>query len=154
MGTWRGVEFDSRFSRQSERVRERLTMAPGVDSTTAAVTPPLGGQPRRVFFSADGQPSRGSAKADRPNGVLHDAPREIVGVIGDLGQDRYQTGPQPQMYVPRTQLPRRMDMTMSWISVALSVIGSLGVMAHAVNQRTNEIGIRGPGRAVRLLPEL
>jgi len=45
--------------------------------------------------------------------VLDDAPREIVGVVGDVGQDRYQTSPAPQMYVPRRQLPYRMDMQMA-----------------------------------------
>jgi putative ABC transport system permease protein len=45
--------------------------------------------------------------------VLDDPPREIVGVVGDVRQDRYQSTPSPQLYVPRSQLPFRMDMTMS-----------------------------------------
>ena len=44
--------------------------------------------------------------------VLDDAPREIVGVVGNVAQDRYQLSPQPQMYVPRAQLPHRMDMAL------------------------------------------
>jgi putative ABC transport system permease protein len=46
--------------------------------------------------------------------VLDDPPREIVGVVGNVRQDRYETGLQPQVYVPRTQLPNFMDMTMSF----------------------------------------
>ena len=45
--------------------------------------------------------------------VLDDPPREIIGVVGDVRQDRYQSSPAPQMYVPRAQLPFRMDMQMS-----------------------------------------
>jgi putative ABC transport system permease protein len=138
--------------------------------------------------------------------VLDDPPREIVGVVGDVRQDRYQSASVPQMYVPRTQLPYRMDMQMSLellvttfvvrasgdplalvptlrtavrdvdatlsvssvrtveeyaaaqvqelrqyaavlglfgaMSVTLTIIGILGVMAHAVGQRSNEIAIR------------
>jgi putative ABC transport system permease protein len=138
--------------------------------------------------------------------VLFDEPREIVGVVGDVRQNRYQRTPQPQMYVPRAQLPARMDMAFNLqtmvttfvvrtsgdpstlvpslraavadvsptmaiskvrmvddyasaqlqdlrqyggllgifggISVALAVIGLFGITAHAVSQRTNEIGIR------------
>jgi putative ABC transport system permease protein len=44
--------------------------------------------------------------------MLDEPPREIVGVVGDVTQDRYQLSPQPQMYVPRMQLPRRMDMAL------------------------------------------
>jgi putative ABC transport system permease protein len=139
-------------------------------------------------------------------GVLDDLPREIVGVVADVRQDRYQTASQPQIYVPRTQLPYRMDMTMSLdvivpsflvrttndaasirarlqaairevapvlpvssvrtveeyaadqlqdveryavllslfgtISLMLALTGIFGLMAHAVSQRTNEIGLR------------
>jgi putative ABC transport system permease protein len=39
-----------------------------------------------------------------------DAPGlEVVGIVGNVRQDRYQRVAQPQMYVPRLQLPRRMD---------------------------------------------
>jgi ABC-type antimicrobial peptide transport system permease subunit len=138
--------------------------------------------------------------------LLDDAPREIVGVVGDVAQDRYQTAGQPQVYVPAVQLPHRMDMTLSLdvlvtsflvrtdgdpagvvpalraavgevdrtlpissvrtveeyaasqlrelrqyatlltvfgvLSVALAIVGIVGVMAQAVGQRTGEFGIR------------
>src|SRR5262249_13213554 len=45
---------------------------------------------------------------------LYDPPREIVGIVGDVRQDRFQLGPSPQMYLPRVQLPGRMDMTLSF----------------------------------------
>jgi putative ABC transport system permease protein len=45
--------------------------------------------------------------------ALDDPPREIVGVVGDVRQDRYQSSPVPQLYVPRAQLPYRMDMQMA-----------------------------------------
>jgi putative ABC transport system permease protein len=45
--------------------------------------------------------------------VLDDPPREIIGVVDDVRQDRYQTSLAPQMYVPRAQLPYRMDMQMA-----------------------------------------
>jgi putative ABC transport system permease protein len=45
--------------------------------------------------------------------VLDDPPREIVGIVGDVRQDRYQPSAAPQMYVPRVQLPPRMDMQMA-----------------------------------------
>jgi predicted permease len=152
--------------------------------------------------------------------MLDDPPREIVGVVGDVTQDRYQLSPQPQMYVPRAQLPRRMDMALGievltttflvrtvgdpasalpslraavrevdtalpiasmrtveeyaagqlkelsqyatvlglfgTLSVALAVVGIVGVMAQSVGQRTNEFGIRlalgaAPGSVMSLV---
>ncbi len=258
------VEFDSRFSQLSERVRERLAQVPGVESATAAVTPPLGAAPRRLGFTRDGRTvtesdqgawtgewypvsasyfdalripvRRGRAigvqdtetsapvvvinetlarrffPGEDPVGrrlqldLLNDSPREIVGVVGDVRQDRFQAAPQPHFYVPRTQLPQRMDMAVGLevlvvtyvvrtagdpasvapalraaildadrslavssvrtveeyaagqlqelsqyaallsvfggISVTLAIIGIFGVMAHTVNQRTHEMGIR------------
>jgi putative ABC transport system permease protein len=39
-----------------------------------------------------------------------DAPtRTVVGVVGNVRQDRYQRVPQPQIYIPRLQVPARMD---------------------------------------------
>ncbi len=164
------VQFDSRFSDLTERLRERLASVPGVWSVAATTPPPLGGTPRRVLFrqdswqaladdrepwSAEWYPvsadyfetvripvlqgrtlTRRDATSSRPvavinasmaarywpdgnplgrllqTDVLDDPPREIVGVVGDVRQDRYQSGPMPQLYVPRTQLPYRMDMQM------------------------------------------
>jgi putative ABC transport system permease protein len=40
----------------------------------------------------------------------YDEPREIVGIVGDVHQDLYQTRGVPQLYVPRPQLPRQMNM--------------------------------------------
>jgi putative ABC transport system permease protein len=165
------VEFDSRFRDFTERVRERFSTVPGVESVTATTPPPLGGSPRRVLFrkdswlgvaderdpwSAEWYPvsadhfetlrisvvrgrtfsrlDSGSTRpvaiisrslstrywpAENPVGrllqtdVLDDPPREIVGVVGDVRQDRFQSGPVPQIYVPRTQFPSRMDMQMA-----------------------------------------
>jgi putative ABC transport system permease protein len=165
------VEFDSRFRDFTERVRERFSTVPGVESVAATTPPPLGGVPRRVLFrkdswlsvaderdpwSAEWYPvsadhfetlrisvvqgrtfSRLDSASTRPvaiisrslatrywpaenpvgrllqTDVLDDPPREIVGVVGDVRQDRFQSGPVPQIYVPRTQLPSRMDMQMA-----------------------------------------
>lgn len=41
--------------------------------------------------------------------AIDDPPRTIVGVVGNVRQDRYQRTPQPQIYVPRLQVPMRMD---------------------------------------------
>jgi predicted permease len=40
----------------------------------------------------------------------YDQPREIVGIVGDVHQDLYQAHGVPQLYVPRPQLPRQMNM--------------------------------------------
>ena len=40
----------------------------------------------------------------------YDQPREIVGIVSDVHQDLYQAGGVPQLYVPRPQLPRQMNM--------------------------------------------
>jgi putative ABC transport system permease protein len=58
----------------------------------------------------------------------HDPPREIVGVVGDVRQDRYQHSAAPQLYVPRVQLPRHMDMTLSQqIMLVNTFIARVGV---------------------------
>jgi putative ABC transport system permease protein len=52
---------------------------------------------------------------------IDDPMREVIGVVGDVRQDRYQRAPQPQLYVPRRQLPRRMD-TVQALEVLLTSI--------------------------------
>jgi len=259
------ADLNPRIHLLSEQIRARLALVPGVESAALAVTPPLGGVPRRMDFQKEGQvvapgqqdnwsaewypigldyfrtlripllAGRDFRPEDKDTGapvvmissamaqqywphenpvgqriqmnLLYDPPREIVGVVGDVRQDRYQHDPQPQLYVPRAQLPLKMDLALSQaimltntfivrtkadpaqlasalrsavaevdrtqavtnvrtveeyaggqlqdlreyvallsvfggISVALAVIGLFGMMAHAVSQRTNEIGIR------------
>jgi putative ABC transport system permease protein len=68
--------------------------------------------------------------------VLDDPPRQIVGVVGDVRQDRYQTASVPQVYVPRTQLPSRMDMQMGLEVLATTLV------------------VRAAGDAVSLVPAL
>jgi predicted permease len=256
------VEFDDKLNQITERIRDRLKSLPAVKSVTVAITPPLGGMPRRLTFAREDTPtapaereawaaewypvtgdyfetlriplirgrSIGSDDAssrrpvvvinsalarqffskDDPIGrrikfdLLDDQPREIVGVAGDVRQNRYELSSQPQVYVPQDQLPRRMDLNIARqilvktfvvrtsgappiaalrtavrevdptaaistvrtveeyagaqlqdlrqytallsifaiISALLCVIGIFGIMAHAVMQRGNEIGIR------------
>jgi len=256
------VEFDSKLNQLTERIRERLKSVTGVESVTVAITPPLGGMPRRVTFVREDTasvPSEREAWAAEwypvttdyfetlrvplirgrsigpddassrravvvinwdlarqffhdgdPIGrriqldLLEDQPREIVGIVGDVRQNRYDVSPQPQVYVPQDQLPWRMDLNIArqvlvktfivrtngalpiaalraavreidpsaaissvrtveeyaaaqlqdlrqntalltifgGISALLCVIGIFGIMAHAVMQRRNEIGIR------------
>src|SRR5262245_52419550 len=141
--------YDSRLNQLTQRIRERLKSVPGVESVSAAITPPLGGVPRRLAFTRQDAPTvpsereawsaewypvtsnyfetlkiplrrgRGidagdtsscravvvinSALAkqffanDNPIGrriqldLLDDQPREIIGVVGDVRQNRYET---------------------------------------------------------------
>jgi putative ABC transport system permease protein len=46
--------------------------------------------------------------------MLNDPPREIVGVVGNVRQNRYEYDQHPQMYVPEEQVPARVDMTLSF----------------------------------------
>jgi predicted permease len=256
------VEFDSKLSNVTERIRARLKSVSGVESATVATTPPLGGVPRRVNFvrgdtltppseqeawTAEWYPvaadyfetlriplisgrtiGSGDTSFRRPVvvinstlarrffpkddpigrqiqlGLLDEQPRDIIGIVGDVRQNRYETTGQPQVYVPHDQLPQRMDLNIArqvlvktfvvrisgvppiaalraavrevdptaafssvrtvdeyavaqlqdlrqytalltlfgTISALLCVIGIFGVMAHAVMQRRNELGIR------------
>ncbi len=46
-------------------------------------------------------------------GLVYDQPRVIVGIVSNVKQNRYQRLPLPQLYVPRVQLPPKMDMTVA-----------------------------------------
>jgi predicted permease len=165
------VEFDGKLNEVSERIRERLKTVPAVESVTVALTPPLGGVPRRLTFARDDTPTVPSEReawaaewfpvaadyfetlrvpllrgrtmtredassrnavvvinsalarryfhGDEPIGrriqldLLDDQPREIVGIVGDVRQNRYDISAQPQLYIPQDQLPRRMDLTIA-----------------------------------------
>jgi putative ABC transport system permease protein len=185
------VEMTPRFNVLVEQVRERIANLPDVESATFAMTPPLGGVPRRFGFKKDGvvldsseqeawtaewypvgagyfqtlkvplirgrdfdpHDSSGAspvviindtmARRFFPNedpigkriqtGLLNDQPREIVGVVGDVRQDRYQYNPQPQMYVPHTQIPAKMDMSLSFdVLVATFIMRTNGNLAALV----------------------
>src|SRR5262249_43775984 len=155
----------------TERIRDRLKSVPGVEAATVAMTPPLGGNPRRLTFlrsdtltlpsekeawTADWYPvaadyfetlriplirgrtiDSGDASFRRPFVVINSAlarrffanddplgrqiqldllddhPREIVGIVGDVRQNRYEAAAPPQVYVPEAQLPKRMDLNIA-----------------------------------------
>ena len=209
------VQFDGRFDALSERVRERLELVPGVQHATAAVTPPLGGAPRRVQFSRPGvnisQSEQGIWSAEwypvsegyfetleipmrkgraidtqdrqkaQPVAVINEAlarqffpdqdpigqqvqldvvddlPRQIIGVVGNVRQDRYQTRPQPQVYVPRTQLPSFMDMTMSFEILVPSFVvrtaGDTRAMMPALRAALHDVSPALPVSSIRTVEE-
>ena len=65
--------------------------------------------------------------------MLYDQPREIVGLVGDVRQNRYEYAPEPQMYVPRAQLPRKMDMALSFdVEIATFIVRAKGDPATLV----------------------
>ncbi len=73
-----------------------------------------------------------------------DAPAlEVVGVVGNVHQDRYQRAPQPQMYVPRLQLPRRMDNAVAVDLLSAAVVvrmdRSLSGMDTALRSAVHEV---------------
>jgi putative ABC transport system permease protein len=195
------VEMTPRLNVLIQQIHERLASLPGVESVAVAMTPPLGGVPRRINFARPGQPLSASeqeawngewypigagyfrtlkipivrgrefetadSETSRPvviinnalaqrffggedpigkqiqSSHLFDPPREIVGVVGDVRQDRYQLAPSPQMYLPRSQLPAKMDMTVSFeVLVATFIIrtnSSLGVLAPTFRQVVAEV---------------
>jgi hypothetical protein len=78
------------------------------DNETGAPVAMIGAAMARQFWPNE----NAIGKRIRLN-VLYDQPRQIVGVVGDVRQDRYQLEPQAQLYVPRRQLPQKMDLAMA-----------------------------------------
>ena len=89
--------------------------------------------------------------------VVDDLPRQIVGVVGNVRQDRYQTIPQAQIYVPRTQLPSFMDMTMSFEILVPSFIvrttGDPAAVMPALRAALHEISPALPVSSIRTVEE-
>lgn len=87
-----------------------------------------------------------------------DAPeREVVGVVGDVRQDRYQPTPQPQMYVPRLQVPRRMDMARALDFLLTSVVvrtdGRVTGMEEMLRTAVREVDPTVPVSMVRTVEQ-
>ncbi len=49
--------------------------------------------------------------------VPEERPREVIGVVRDIKADRYQTKPQPAMYVPQAQMPPHYRGPYQWMRV-------------------------------------
>jgi putative ABC transport system permease protein len=162
------VGINQRLHVLTEQIRERISRIPGVVSAALTATPPLGGEPRHMELTREGQPAVlagehpwaewypiganyfrtlglpvqrgrdfGAQDTDKgepvaiideamaasfwPNedpigkriqlNLVYDQSRQIVGIVGNVRQNRYQRVSLPQVYVPRVQLPARMDMT-------------------------------------------
>jgi putative ABC transport system permease protein len=87
-----------------------------------------------------------------------DAPAvEVVGIVGNVHQDRYQGVPQPQMYVPRLQLPRRMDNAMAVDLLSTAVVvrmdRSLSGMDAALRSAVREVAPALPVSKIRPLED-
>jgi predicted permease len=89
--------------------------------------------------------------------VVDDLPRQIVGVVGNVRQDRYQTRPQPQVYVPRTQLPSFMDMTMSFEILVPSFVvrttGDPGAVMPALRAALHDVSPALPVSSIRTVED-
>jgi len=89
--------------------------------------------------------------------VVDDLPREIVGIVGNVRQDRYQTRPQPQVYVPRTQLPSFMDMTMSFEILVPSFVvrtaGDPSTVIPALRAALHDVSPALPVASIRTVEE-
>jgi predicted permease len=89
--------------------------------------------------------------------VLDDLPRQIVGIVGDVRQDRYQTRPQAQVYVPRTQLPSFMDMSMSFEilvpSFVIRTAGDPGLVIPALRAALHDVAPALPVSSIRTVED-
>ena len=89
--------------------------------------------------------------------VVDDLPRQIIGVVGNVRQDRYQTRPQPQVYVPRTQLPSFMDMTMSFEilvpSFVVRTVGDTRAIMPALRAALHNVSPALPVSSIRTVEE-
>lgn len=87
-----------------------------------------------------------------------DAPaREVVGVVGDVRQDRYQRVAQPQIYVPRLQVPRQMDMARALDFLLTSIVvrteGNVTGMEAALRESVQSVDPTLPVSQIRTVEE-
>jgi len=87
-----------------------------------------------------------------------DAPvREVVGIVGNVRQDRYQRIPQPQMYIPRLQVPRRMDMGVALRFLVTSIVvktdGNLTGMEETLRAAVHEVDPTLPVSQIRTIED-
>jgi putative ABC transport system permease protein len=54
--------------------------------------------------------------------VIDSPVREVVGAVGNVRQDRYERAPQPQIYIPRLQVPPRMDNALALTFLQTSIV--------------------------------
>jgi putative ABC transport system permease protein len=54
--------------------------------------------------------------------VPEERPREVIGVVRDIKADRYQTKPEPAMYVPHPQMPLRYRGPYQWTRTNMSFV--------------------------------
>jgi len=164
MGGFHAIEISPRVPALFERIWQRLSGVPGVQSAAASMTPPLSGGSFQFGFSIEGRKPPASEKealtaayfpvspgffstlgvpllrgrdftlqdsSAGPRAVIinqtmarrwwidenpigqrlrldlspDEKPRQIIGVVGDIRQNRYQQRAEAQMYVPYVQQP-------------------------------------------------
>jgi putative ABC transport system permease protein len=80
--------------------------------------------------------------------VPEERPREVIGVVRDIKADRYQTKPQPAMYVPHAQMPLRYRGPYTWTRVNMSYVvrptGDRTAVIAAVRRAVAEIDPNRP----------
>jgi putative ABC transport system permease protein len=87
-----------------------------------------------------------------------DAPaREVVGIVGNVRQDRYQRVPQAQLYIPRLQVPRQIDNAVALQFLLTAVIvrtdGARSGMDAALRAAVQEVLPTLPVSGIRAVEE-
>ncbi len=80
--------------------------------------------------------------------VPEERPREIIGVVRDIKADRYQTKPEPAMYVPHVQMPLHYRGPYQWTRVNMSFVirpsGDRRAVIAALRKAVTEIDPNRP----------
>jgi putative ABC transport system permease protein len=85
--------------------------------------------------------------------VIDEPARVVIGIVGNVRQDRYQRVLQPQLYIPRLQVPRRMDMAVALDLLVTSIVvktdGNLSGMYATLQAGIHEVDPRLPVSQIR-----